>query len=373
MLSAAILILICISISFLWKRPENIFFLLFLKIFFLIFAHTAIFLFFQDGIAPVNPDQEWYLSSSLSLMSKLGGLSFWDYSSELGLQNFLYNVILAFWGNLAGSLELLDIRLINLIFSIQISFLCFKFCSDIPNKKLRKQVFLVTLFIPTLNFYSLGILRDVLISLIITFFFLSLKRSSLAGLSFSCFVIYFLRSELVFIFAATFLFFFLNKHLNAKWAIVLVIFFLLFLKFNAEILFPSLVFFLRFDIADLLIGLPRLVFSILGLDFLLFDRSTTQFALSFSSLLMSRLIFFDSLIIPLMFFYYFFKKSGQGNNQIVNSLMFFLLVYSFGYHIRYGMVFVRHLFPIYPIMVTLSLILRNSTRENENSSYCIIR
>lgn len=326
------------------------------------------------GLIPVNPDQHLYVETANRIADALrvSPLSV-DYAGIVGLHNRSYSVVLGWLAYLNGGGNLFLYRLFNGFISLLLAGLAYVLARRLYPRSLQAAslVFLGVAVLPSVNAYSMFILRDVLIAAIVMSVALGLfgRRYwlTIVGLVmayFTRFQLFFLLVGAVALFAAIKF----GRRFGQYGPVlrgVLLAAFAIGGFYVAPLVLPpeydyshasSLLSFGRF--------LVHLVPSLLGLDFLLVDPGSLE--LGRSTLVAARLLLVDMWLVPFLFMgiaLHYRRMDGRWRE-------FYLWVwavtigYMAGYWIAYGTVFVRLLMPLYPLFLLAvpAVVLRGKSR-----------
>lgn len=314
-----------------------------------------------EGLIPVNPDQHLYLETSSRIAEALAVSPLAvDYRGIVGIHNLSYSVALGWLAFLNGGGNLFLYRLFNVFVSMVLAGLSYALARSLCPRSTRAPtvVFLGVAVLPSVNAYSMFVLRDVLIAAVVMSVVLGLFGRklwlALAGLA----VAYFTRIQLFFLLvgaAALFASVRAVRHTGRyghalRW--VLVAGFVVAGFYLVPLVLPP-----EYDCthASTVLGfgrfLVRLVPSLLGLDFLFAMQGSLE--LDRATLAAARLLLLDTWLVPLLFMgaAVCYKKMTESWREFYLWVGAVSVGYAAGYWIAYGGSFVRLLMPLYPLFL----------------------
>ena len=261
------------------------------------------------GLIPVNPDQKLYLETASRIAEALRvSLLKVDYAGIVGLHNRAYSVVLGWLAFLNGGGSALLYRLFNVFLSLVLAALAYALARSLypPSRKAAVLVFLGVGLLPSINLYSMFVLRDVMIAAILMLVVLGLFGQKFWVIIVGLALTYFTRIQLFFLLVGAIVLFAVMRGAQraGRWAhglsLALLAGFVIAGYFFAPLVLPpeydyshamSILSFGRF--------LVHLVPSVLGLDFLFADQTALE--LGRSTLGAARLLLFDTWLVPLLF------------------------------------------------------------------------
>lgn len=311
----------------------------------------------HDLVVRLNVDQGWYNATAQSVADAVSKYGFFiDYTWVVGNQNFLYNAVLGVYAAANGSLNPVSYLLLNFAVYAGIVFFCLRIRRTLGGKG-NDAVFAAVLFLlPSLNIYSMLMLRDLLIGLVLCAFIdaLLMKRylSQVVILS----VMFALRNQfaLILLLASAFDWYMRNRRIVALplrvsiggLAAIAALFVVADSRYGYMLdnLNP-------WFLAGFFSWMP---FGFLGLDFVVQDSSVL--AASFGSLVLYRLISPETFLLPLLFAVSLVraKRFSPEWRRLAGVLCLVLLVYCFGYYTEYKLMFVRLFIPFYPVFFVMT-------------------
>jgi hypothetical protein len=308
-------------------------------------------------IVRLNVDQGWYGATAHSVADAVSSYGlFIDYSYVVGNQNFLYNAILGLYTAANGSLNPLSWLLLNFAVYAGIIFFCLRIKRTLGVKG-RDDFFALALFLlPSLNIYSMLMLRDLLIGLALCAFIDALLARRYLSQLLLLGAVFALRNQFAFIlfFASA-----LEWYIRNRKTVALP------LRLSAIGLGSIAVLIIAaggrygyllnyFNLSFLYGFFSWVPLGFLGLDFIVQDRSVL--AASFSSLVLYRLISPDTFLLPLFFLVSLVRSRSMSASwkRLSFVLCVVLFIYCFGYYSEYKLMFVRLFIPFYALFFVLS-------------------
>jgi len=318
------------------------------------------------GLIPVNPDQQLYLETSSRIAEALRvSLLRVDYAGIVGLHNRSYSVALGWLAFLNGGGSILLYRLFNVFLSLVLAALAYALarCLYPLSTKAHRLTFLGVSLLPSVNLYSMFLLRDVLIAAVLMLVVVGLFGHRLwlavAGLALT----YFTRIQLFFLLAgAAALYAAMRAARHAgRYAHalnpVLAAGFVVAGYFVAPFVLPPEHDYTRaLSILSFGYFLVRLVPSLLGLDFLFAEQGALE--LERSTLAGARLLLFDTWLVPLLFMAAAvrYKRMPVRCGRLYLWAAAVSVGYTAGYWIAYGALIVRLLMPLYPLLLSAATV-----------------
>ncbi len=315
----------------------------------------------SGGLIPVNPDQHLYVETASQIVDALrtSPLAV-DYAGIVGLHNRLYSIALGWLAYLNGGGSVFLYRLFNVFVSFLLAAIAYSLaCHVAPQHRSTGRLAFVTIgLLPSVNAYAMLVLRDVLLAVAVAAVALGLFSRkhwlTIAGLA----VAYYTRVQLFFLLvgaAALFAALRFLRHCGRYGPALrgsLVAVFLIVGFFVAPFVLPP-----EYDYthARTLASLGRFVVSVipclLGLDFLMVDRASLE--LSRSTLALTRIILFDTWLVPLMFLgsVVLYRRMDSQQREFHLWVWAVSLGYAAGYWIAYGAMSVRLMVPLYPLLL----------------------
>jgi len=315
------------------------------------------------GLIPVNPDQHLYLDTANRIAEALQvSLLRVDYAGIVGLHNRAYSVALGWLAFLNGGSSILLYRLFNVFLSMVLAALAYALVRSLYplSKRAAALIFLGVGLLPSVNLYSMFVLRDVMIATVLMLVVLGLFGQKLWVMIVGLALTYFTRIQLFFLLVGALALFAAMRGARRarRWAhglsLVLVAGFVVAGYFVAPLVLPP-----EYDYShamSILLSFGRflvhLVPSVLGLDFLFADQASLE--LGRSTLAAARLLLFDTWLIPLLFIggAIWYKKMVPKCREFYLWVAAVVMGYAAGYWITYRVVFVRLLLPLYPLFLS---------------------
>lgn len=316
------------------------------------------------GLIPVNPDQQFYIDTADRIAEALRIRPFAvDYAGIVGIHNCFYNIVLGWLAFLNGRGSLLLYRLFNLLVSVLLASASAALAQYLYPRasQVTRIVFASVAFLPSVNAYAMFVLRDVLIATLLMTVTLGLFCWRPWILITGLIVAFFTRLQLFFLLggAAALLFGIkISRHARGYAPILrlaLTVTFVIAGYFIAPFVLPPEYDYSRVStLAGFGRFLLRLPFSLLGLDFLFAGREALE--LDRGTLIVTRLILFDTWLAPLLFLgtLIWYRKTGFRWREFWLWVWAISIGYVAGYWMAYGMVFVRLLMPLYPLFLIAS-------------------
>ncbi|MDM8527688.1 hypothetical protein QUF58_05680 [Anaerolineales bacterium HSG24] len=324
-------------------------------------------------ILPGNVDQFWYIGMAEVTAQEINKDGFFvDYADVLGVyypKYLLYHYILG-WLAFSKGDNLFTYRLFNMFTSLLIVIYGVKIAQTLYGKNnllYQKYVIIGLGLLPSTNMYTLMVMRDVLITLLVTMFIYHLIKWQIIPLILTLGLTYLTRWHLVMIMGTVSAGWSLigSRLLSSKksgikiWQTVLIAGILAITGYAMTYVVPSLAFMRNYVTNTSLLLNFGMAFpiSFLGLDFAFTDAS--NLAISRTRLLLGRLIAPETIILPFLMFLLITRKSSVTITSLHKKLqiVFWLsiLVYTFAYYTNFGFLTIRALSPFYPYMYLLVL------------------
>jgi hypothetical protein len=325
------------------------------------------------GLIPVNPDQKLYLETASRIAEALRvSLLKVDYAGIVGLHNRAYSVVLGWLAFLNGGGSALLYRLFNVFLSLVLAALAYALARSLypPSRKAAVLVFLGVGLLPSINLYSMFVLRDVMIAAVLMLVVLGLFGQKFWVILVGLALTYFTRIQLFFLLVGAIVLFAAMRGAQRarRWAhelsLALLAGFVIAGYFFAPLVLPpeydyshamSILSFGRF--------LVHLVPSVLGLDFLFADQTALE--LGRSTLGAARLLLFDTWLVPLLFMggAIYYRRMAPKFREFYLWVAAVVIGYAAGYWITYGAIFVRLLVPLYPLFLLAAAVGISSVRD----------
>jgi len=339
-----------------------------IKVLLTILVSSIIILIWNSELIPTNPDQTWYIETAKTISDELTIGHSPDYNDIIVLHNRSYNIILGWLTYLNGGIiSIFSFRLLNCLFSMGIAIIGFYMSRKLyPEESLLHcYTLIILLFLPSINVYSMFVLRDILIAFIVIVFFYGIITNNPIWIIVSMIAGYYTRAQILLVMAAVIVIHLLiTKKIfqKEKFSIIKLIVAII-LGVGIAVLmiayiFPSYAYMLTMlESKNLVKLLSQFIISLFSLDFLFVDLSGPN-VLSRESLTLSRIIMFDSILLPFLLLLMFIRHKKYFRKypalQISGfDLIITMLFYFAGYWTEYGLTFLRLFLPFYPIMLVL--------------------
>lgn len=308
-------------------------------------------------VVRLNVDQGWYGATAQSVadaVSKYG--LFIDYTWVVGNQNFLYNAVLGIYAAANGSLNPVSYLLLNFGVYAGIVFFCLRIRRALGGKGDETLFAAVLFLLPSLNIYSMLMLRDLLIGLVLCAFIDALLSRRYVSQIVILLVMFALRNQfaLILLLASAADWYMRNRRIVALplrlsiGGIAVIAALLTAAGSRYGYLLDNLN---PWFLAGFFSWIP---FGFLGLDFIVQDSSVL--AASFGSLLAYRLISPETFLLPLLFAVSALRarRFSPQWRRLAGVLCLVLFVYCFGYYTEYKLMFVRLFIPFYPLFLVMT-------------------
>ncbi|MEN3010401.1 MAG: hypothetical protein ABDI20_05410 [Candidatus Bipolaricaulaceae bacterium] len=330
----------------------------------LLFIATFIVLFLFGGeLIPVNPDQNFYYDTIGQIACALRENPLCvDYNAIVGLHNRSYSVVLGWLAFLNGRESVLLCRLFNILLSLLLAGLAYGLaCVIYPQKRTRFYVFLGAALLPSINMYTLFVLRDVLIAVLTTTFIFGTFARRYWLTLLSLVLTYYTRFQLFFLFVGSMLLYIglrLVSRLGFSEKVVKSVFvamFVLTTYFLAPLVLPPEYEYTQtWGLAGFGRFLGRFIPSFVGIDFLFTPQEMLE--LSRPVLAIARGFLFDSWALPILFLmgFWFYKRAPNQWKEIYLWTWAFIASYAVGYWHAYGRLMIRLWIPLYPLLLVVA-------------------
>jgi len=321
---------------------------------------------FDAEILPVNPDQLFYVVTAERIAERIADANplAVDYAEIVGLHNLLYSVLLGWLAFLNGSASVLLYRVFNAFLSMVLAGLGYALARAVfpVARKTWLYAFLGCSLLPSVNAYTMFVLRDVLIGVLVLLIAVSLYGRrywlALGGLLLA----FYTRIQLSFLLVGAcglYAGFGLARRLG-RWAPALrgalVVGFVVAGYFIAPLVLPPEYDYTQaWNLAGFGRFLLRFVPSFVGLDFLLVAPEGLE--LGRSTLAIVRLVMIDTWAVPLLFLLgvLLFRKMATRWREFYLWTLALVLGYAAGYWIAYGALMVRLWVPLYPLLLVAAV------------------
>jgi hypothetical protein len=174
------------------------------------------------GLIPVNPDQKLYLETASRIAEALRvSLLKVDYAGIVGLHNRAYSVALGWLAFLNGGGSALLYRLFNVFLSLVLAALAYALARSLypPSRKAAVLVFLGVGLLPSINLYSMFVLRDVMIAAVLMLVVLGLFGQKFWVILVGLALTYFTRIQLFFLLVGAIVLFAAMRGAQRSWAV----------------------------------------------------------------------------------------------------------------------------------------------------------
>ena len=319
--------------------------------------------YWNSQIIPINVDQHWYLNNINSICHQLqSGVFGVNYREIVGIHNRLYDIIGGWLTFLNGGDAVGVMKNFNIFVANGIVLFGYLITREIyPREyRLQRMVVLVLAMMPSINLYSMLVLRDVLLALCCSVFFFTLLKKKVIGTILVIGLTYYLRLQFAYIMIMIVLldvFLERNPSLSRSRVIGLCLAAIA-VSYAMTMIIPGIGYLRQFLRLETIWKFTlSFVPSLLSSDFL--------FLPSGHELSVRELLFFKALT-PEVFFLPLFALSSlikglrgrESNAKLVRLMILvfvFVSVFAFGYHIEYGAVFTRFYLTTYPVLVVIAV------------------